>query len=86
MKGLEADYIFLIFCDQKVLPKKERFNNDWEEKEEKNLFFTAITRPKMGIYITTSSQQECSNFINPSNLNHDLVELIDKNDKDETNK
>jgi superfamily I DNA/RNA helicase len=28
MKGLEADYIFLIFCDQKVLPKKERFNND----------------------------------------------------------
>lgn len=28
MKGLEADYIFLIFCDQKVLPKKEKFKSD----------------------------------------------------------
>ncbi|CAI2183228.1 157_t:CDS:2 [Funneliformis geosporum] len=28
MKGLEADYVFLIFCDQKVLPKKEKFLND----------------------------------------------------------
>ena len=28
MKGLEADYIFLIFCDKKVLPKKENFKNN----------------------------------------------------------
>ncbi|MCE8162916.1 MAG: ATP-dependent helicase [Candidatus Moeniiplasma glomeromycotorum] len=78
MKGLEADYIFLIFCDQKVLPKKEKFKSDWEEREEKNLFFTAITRPKIGLYITTSSPEECSPFINPHNLNLDLVELIKK--------
>jgi superfamily I DNA/RNA helicase len=25
MKGLEADYVFLIFCDKKILPKKEQF-------------------------------------------------------------
>ena len=28
MKGLEADYVFLIFCDKKVLPKKEKFANE----------------------------------------------------------
>ncbi|MCE8167671.1 MAG: hypothetical protein I3275_03515, partial [Candidatus Moeniiplasma glomeromycotorum] len=78
MKGLEADYIFLIFCDQKVLPKKEKFPSDWEEREEKNLFFTAITRPKIGLYITTSSEKECSPFIDSANLNLDLVELIKK--------
>jgi len=75
MKGLEANYVFLIFCDQKVLPKKEKFLNDWEEKEEKNLFFTAITRPKINLYITASSEKECSPFINPTNLNLDLVEF-----------
>ncbi|MCE8158936.1 MAG: ATP-dependent helicase [Candidatus Moeniiplasma glomeromycotorum] len=78
MKGLEADYIFLIFCDQKVLPKKEKFKSDWEEREEKNLFFTAITRPKISLYITTSSERECSPFIDSANLNLDLVELIKK--------
>jgi superfamily I DNA/RNA helicase len=78
MKGLEADYIFLIFCDQKVLPKKEKFKSDWEEREEKNLFFTAITRPKISLCITTSSSEECSPFIDPHNLNLDLVKLIKK--------
>ena len=78
MKGLEADYVFLIFCDKKVLPKKEKFKSDWEEREEKNLFFTAITRPKIGLYITTSSEKECSPFIDPTNLDLDLVELIEK--------
>jgi len=28
MKGLEADHVFLIFCDKKVLPCKEKFNNE----------------------------------------------------------
>ena len=28
MKGLEADYVFLIFCDKKVLPRKEKFNSE----------------------------------------------------------
>jgi len=28
MKGLEADYIFLIFCDKKILPKKEQFTSE----------------------------------------------------------
>ncbi|CAG8785350.1 11899_t:CDS:1, partial [Racocetra persica] len=55
-----------------------KFNDEWEENEEKNLFFTAITRPKMGLYITTSSEQECSDFINPANLDRNLVEFIDK--------
>ncbi|KLL02077.1 MAG: UvrD/REP helicase N-terminal domain protein [Mycoplasmataceae bacterium RC_NB112A] len=78
MKGLEADYVFLIFCDKKVLPKKEKFKSDWEEREEKNLFFTAITRPKIGLYITTSSVEECSSFIDPRNLDPELVKLIKK--------
>jgi superfamily I DNA/RNA helicase len=76
MKGLEADHVFLIFCDKKVLPRKEQFANEWEEREEKNLFFTAITRPKIRLYITTSSSEECSDFIKTSNLNLDLVELL----------
>ena len=79
MKGLEADYIFLIFCDKKVMPKKEQFASEWEEREEKNLFFTAITRPKVGLYITVSSEKECSPFVDPINLNLDLVKLIKKN-------
>ena len=79
MKGLEADHVFLIFCDKKILPKKEKFPSEWEEREEKNLFFTAITRPKIGLYISTSSPAECSNFIEPSNLNLDLVELVPSN-------
>ncbi|RHZ35472.1 UvrD-helicase domain-containing protein [endosymbiont GvMRE of Glomus versiforme] len=78
MKGLEADHVFLIFCDKKILPRKEKFTTDWEEREEKNLFFTAITRPKERLYITTSSSEECSDFIESSNLNLDLVELIVK--------
>ena len=41
MKGLEADHIFLIFCDKEVLPRKEKFSGECEEREEKNLFFTA---------------------------------------------
>jgi len=28
MKGLEADYVFLIFCDKKILPKKEQFTSE----------------------------------------------------------
>jgi superfamily I DNA/RNA helicase len=28
MKGLESDHVFLIFCDKKVLPKKEQFANE----------------------------------------------------------
>ena len=79
MKGLEADYVFLIFCDKKILPKKEQFTSEWEDREEKNLFFTAITRPKIGLYITTSSLDECSKFVDPNNLNLDLVELNKKN-------
>ncbi|CAI2192830.1 4187_t:CDS:2, partial [Funneliformis geosporum] len=55
-----------------ILPKKENFKNNWEEREEKNLFFTAITRPKIGLYITTSSEKEYSPFIDPTNLNLDL--------------
>ncbi|RHZ36595.1 UvrD-helicase domain-containing protein [endosymbiont GvMRE of Glomus versiforme] len=76
MKGLEADHVFLIFCDKKILPKKEKFTSKWETREEQNLFFTAITRPKTGLYITTSSWKECSEFIEPSNLDLNLVELI----------
>jgi len=26
-KGLEFDYVFLIFCDKNVLPRKEKFTN-----------------------------------------------------------
>jgi len=26
-KGLEFDHVFLIFCDKKVLPRKEKFTN-----------------------------------------------------------
>src|SRR4051794_29529832 len=72
MKGLEADHVFLIFCDKKILPKKEKFVNEWEEREKKNLFFTAITRPRIGLYITTSSFAECSKFIEPTKLTTDL--------------
>lgn len=79
MKGLEADYVFLIFCDKKILPKKEQFTSEWEDREEKNLFFTAITRPKISLYITTSSLDECSKFVDPNNLNLDLVQLNKKN-------
>jgi superfamily I DNA/RNA helicase len=57
-KGLEFDYVFLISVDEEILPNKNE--RAWEEV---NLFYTAITRTKKELYLTTSCWEDCSRYI-----------------------
>lgn len=68
-KGLEFDYVFLISVDEEVLPNKNE--RAWEEV---NLFYTAITRTKKELFLTTSCWKDCSRYIKC--LDRNLIELL----------
>ncbi|MCE8164071.1 MAG: ATP-dependent helicase [Candidatus Moeniiplasma glomeromycotorum] len=68
-KGLEFDYVFLISTDEEILPNENPL--PWEEV---NLFYTAITRTKKELYLTTSCWEGCSRYIKC--LNRSLIKLL----------
>jgi len=50
-KGLEFDYVFLIGCNEGMLPHEKSLSNQTELEEERRLMYVAMTRARVKLYI-----------------------------------
>ncbi len=50
-KGLEFEYVFMIHCNESVIPHKKALLSE-EIEEERRLFYVAMTRAKKKLYIS----------------------------------
>jgi DNA helicase-2/ATP-dependent DNA helicase PcrA len=51
-KGLEYDVVFLVGCEEDLLPHYKSKTSDLDVEEERRLMYVAITRPKRYLYIS----------------------------------
>lgn len=50
-KGLEFDLVFIIGCNEGLLPHQMSYRNDEEIEEERRLMYVAMTRAKKELYL-----------------------------------
>lgn len=70
-KGLEYPYIFMIGCNDGVIPHMNSKHNTGEFEEERRLFYVGMTRAKKKLYISTfdsSTDKFAKNISRPSNF------------------
>ncbi len=51
-KGLEFPVVFISGCEEEIFPLAPKFNSDSRIEEERRLFYVALTRAEMKVYIT----------------------------------
>lgn len=56
-KGLEFDKVFLIGCEEKVLPHYRSMESEEGLDEERRLFYVAVTRAKQEIFLSGASRK-----------------------------
>ena len=81
-KGLEFDCVFIVGCEENILPYKLFDNYEVDVQEEKRLLYVGMTRAKKYLYLTHAEKrnylgrdltQNRSPFLNQIEL--DLLEL-----------
>jgi len=50
-KGLEFDAVFIIGCNEGLLPHQMSYHNDEEIEEERRLMYVAMTRAKKELFL-----------------------------------
>lgn len=66
-KGLEWNSVFVIDCNDGIIPHKNTSETEQGVEEERRLFYVAMTRAKDNLYVINSSKNE-SIFIKESGL------------------
>lgn len=56
-KGLEYTNVFVVGCDEKILPSVRTFGDDDELEEERRLMYVAVTRAKQRLYLTRANSR-----------------------------
>ncbi|MBR2870671.1 MAG: ATP-binding domain-containing protein, partial [Clostridia bacterium] len=56
-KGLEYPNVFVVGCDEKILPSSRSIGDDDEIEEERRLMYVAVTRAKERLYITRANSR-----------------------------
>ncbi len=51
-KGLEFPIVFITGCEEDIFPLANRFNSDATVEEERRLFYVAITRAQLKVFIS----------------------------------
>ena len=70
-KGLEFDYVFLAGLEEKIFPASQAINKG-DLKEEKRLFYVAITRAKKKLYLTNSKVNKWGRLTDESRFIKDI--------------
>ncbi|MGM9978966.1 MAG: 3'-5' exonuclease [Clostridium sp.] len=70
-KGLEFDYVFLAGLEEKIFPSSQAINKG-DLKEEKRLFYVAITRAKKKLYLTNSKINKWGRLADTSRFIKDI--------------
>ena len=70
-KGLEFDYVFLAGLEEKIFPSSQSINKG-DLKEEKRLFYVAITRAKKKLYLTNSKVNKWGRLTDESRFIKDI--------------
>ena len=71
-KGLEFEFVFLVFLDEGVFPSRRSENL----LEEKRIFYVGLTRAKKKLYLVNFTGQE-SPFLRQVDLDKEVVEFIE---------
>ncbi len=57
VKGLEYEYVFMIGCEETILPHSRSINNDSELEEERRLMYVGVTRAMKKLYLLSAKQR-----------------------------
>ncbi|MBQ0099500.1 MAG: UvrD-helicase domain-containing protein, partial [Firmicutes bacterium] len=88
-KGLEYPVVFIMGCENRILPIQRSFNDESEMEEERRLMYVAITRAMQRLYITRAMSrymygsrepmlpskflEEGRSILNPNSVNKPIV-------------
>ena len=79
VKGLEYEYVFMIGCEETILPHARSINNDHELEEERRLMYVGVTRAMKKLYLLSAKQRTIFGDFhwNPiSRFVHDIPESL----------
>jgi len=85
-KGLEFDYVFLIGCNEGILPHERCMSKEEDVEEERRLMYVAMTRARKVLYLLYQSfpsrflrevPREYYDFISPTGTCNELPDESD---------
>lgn len=82
-KGLEYPYVYLISCEEGIIPHQESVNNDNIE-EERRLIYVGITRAQRELTISHCQQRKQAGELQTKERSRFIEEMGDNNIVDET--
>jgi len=77
-KGLEYDVVFLVGCEERLIPHYKSMKSVLGIEEERRLMYVAITRAKRYLYISYSKYRK-GNFNQKSRFLNEIVKSLQKN-------
>ena len=64
-KGLEFPVVFVVGCEDGLIPFKREDPDDWSEAEERRLLYVAMTRARWRLYLSWARQRTIHGRRNP---------------------
>lgn len=74
-KGLEFDYVFMVGCEEELLPHKKTIQNNESMDEERRLCYVGITRARKKLFLTSCKERTIYNKNTPRHVSRFLIEL-----------
>lgn len=84
-KGLEYPNVFLISCEEGIIPHQESINSNMIE-EERRLMYVGITRAQQGLTISHCQQRRSAGEVKTVDRSRFIAELGENNIIDEANR